>query len=310
MVCTFCGGMTKQIATTKNGFDLLRCVECALVICSPMPTPAELDDYYQGFAYSKPEDSEFARQVAYTEAGTRRALQDLEALADRPIHKVLDFGGGLGFFANALSQHYSDVTLFDLDGQARDFARERFAGRFTVVDDAEAALHDTYDLILLNQVIEHVPDPVGFLRSFRSALKPGGVLVVTTPNNRSNDMFARPDVLLHYARRLKGGPASALLQLFRGSWLCCDPPRHLYAFNAKNLRAAAEAAGFEALPGTTAYFDTDPYGQPKYGCRGFGSARSAAMTLLYGLTKATMPLMHAIDRGRTRGTTLIGYFTV
>lgn len=309
MACTVCGGEARSIAKTKNGFDLLRCAECALVFCSPMPTPEELEAYYQGFSYSKPDDGEFARQVAYTEAGTRDAVREIEALPRRPIRKVLDFGGGLGFFANALSRHYPDVTLFDLDGHSRDFARERFAGRFRVFDTSEEALAGKYDLILLNQVIEHVPDPVGFLRSFKEAIEPGGVLVVTTPNNRTNDMFARPDVLIHYARSIRRNRTAALSLLVKDSWLCCDPPRHLLAFDSGNLRLAAEAAGFGTLSTRTAYFDKDPYGQPKYTHRGLASVRSAGATVLYLLTRITTPVARLTDRARGKGTTLIGYFT-
>jgi SAM-dependent methyltransferase len=284
-------------------------MKCALVFCSPMPTLEDLAAYYQGFAYSKPDEKEFARQIAYTEAGTRSAVKEIGALTRRPICKVLDFGGGLGFFASAFSQHYPDVTLFDLDAQSRDFANCRFAGRFRVVDTAEEALSERYDLILLNQVIEHVPDPVAFLRSFRDALEPGGVMVVTTPNNETNDMFARPDVLLHYTRAVGLSPAAAVRLLAKDSWLCCDPPRHLFAFNGGNLRAAAEAAGFGSLKITTAYFDKDPYGQPKYRPFSLRSARSAAMGILHWVTAVATPVVRIGHLGKGKGTTLIGYFT-
>lgn len=310
MTCTVCGGDSRRIAVTRNDFDLLRCVNCALVFCSPMPTPEDLDDYYQGFAYAKPDESELTRQVAYTEAGTRRLLHEIDGLSRRPIRKVLDFGGGLGFFANALSQHYSDVSLFDLDGHARDFARNRFPSRFDVLDDAESALSNKYDLILLNQVIEHVPDPVSFLHSFTTALEPGGLLVVTTPNNATNDTLIRPDVLWYYARRLKAPIIRSISLLISDSWVCCDPPRHLFSFNHANLVQAGERAGFQSLRTATSSFDQDPLGQPKYSFRGFRRPRSMIDSALFLGSKLSAWLGRALDPHGRKGNTLTAWFSI
>lgn len=309
MNCTVCGGDAYHLVKTRNDYTVLRCRSCALVFCAPMPTPAELDAFYQGFAYSKPEEADLQRQIRYTRAGTAQISREVNGIVKRPIRRVLDFGGGLGFFADALARSYPEVTLFDLDSHARDFARERFPEAFRVVDTAKEALGATYDLILLNQVIEHVPDPVTFLRPFCDALEPGGVMVVTTPNNRSNDMVARPDVLVHYARAVRRPVASATSLMLRDSWLCCDPPRHLYAFNGDNLKLIAKRAGFRSVRTATAYFDEDPLGQPKYRYAGFGSAKAAALTLLFYGTKISTPLLRLFDRSEQRGTTLIGYLS-
>lgn len=309
MTCIACGGSRRIIAATRNGFNLLRCGQCALVSCSPMPTPAELDSYYQGFAYAKPDASQLARQLDYTEAGTRRLTKEIEELARRPIRTVLDFGGGLGFFAGALSRQYADVTLFDLDSHAREFARAQFPGRFRVVEDSEQALATKYDLILLNQVIEHVPDPVAFLHSFVGALEPGGLLVVTTSNNNAVDTLTRPDVLWHYARLVDLPMINAIRLLISDSWACCDPPRHLYSFNPTNLVLIADRAGLAHRRTSTSFFDQDPLGQPKYGLRGIRSVRSSVETLLFLISKITAWINRALDRGKQKGSTLTAWFS-
>src|SRR4029453_7290007 len=43
-------------------------------------------------------------------------------------------------------------------------------------------VQDVFDLVVSFQVIEHVPDPVGFLRGLAGRVAPGGELIVTTPN--------------------------------------------------------------------------------------------------------------------------------
>jgi SAM-dependent methyltransferase len=223
---------------------------------------------------------------------------------------VLDFGGGLGFFASALAETAPEVVLFDLDPKSRSYARDKFLGRVKVADTVEEALAGRFDVILLNQVVEHVPDPVGFLAQFRRALFPGGVLIVTTPNNDSADHWLRPDVLAHYYCLAKGGAAARFRGLATNPWLCCDPPRHLYAFGRKSLEAAGERAGLRPLKIETKWFDRDPYGQPKYRLAGLGSPKRAALTILYVWSRFSGPLGRLLDLRRTRGTTLIGYFGV
>ena len=107
---------------------------------------------------------------------------------------MLDFGGGVGFFSAATSEHVADVTLFDLDQQALDYAAEHFTGQFAIARSPATALRRKYDVILVNQVIEHARDAVVFLKQFLPALEVGGCLIVTTPNNRTDDALYRPDV--------------------------------------------------------------------------------------------------------------------
>lgn len=80
---------------------------------------------------------------------------------------------------------------------------------------------DSVDLVLMNHVIEHVHDPLGALREIHRVLRPGGMLVVTTPNAHG------------WGHRR-----------FGVDWVALDPPRHLRIFNANSLAALAHRAGF------------------------------------------------------------------
>ena len=308
--CPICEGSGRFLAATKSGFDLVSCTMCGLVFSVPLPLPDELEAYYQGFTYARPSDHHLRTQIEYTEAGVDRVETLLRQLSGRPIQTVLDYGGGLGFFTYALHRQFPAVTHFDLDEKSREFAREQFEGPgIRIATTHEEALIARYDLILLNQVIEHVPNPIRLLESVARSLNPGGLLVVTTPNNRANDTFARPDVVWHYSRLLKAPIWRATMLLFARPWLCCDPPRHLYAFNQANLIKAGELAGLRAVDHSCASFLDDPFGQPKYRFSGVTSVRNTLNTALYLFTAITGRLARAIDRNGRRGSTLIVFFS-
>jgi 2-polyprenyl-3-methyl-5-hydroxy-6-metoxy-1,4-benzoquinol methylase len=84
--------------------------------------------------------------------------------------------------------------------------------------------NDTFDAVTLNHVIEHVPDPVATLAECARILKPGGRIVVATPNNSS---------LGH--------------RFFKNHWRGLEPPRHLHIFSPESIRRAFGLAGFQTV---------------------------------------------------------------
>lgn len=79
----------------------------------------------------------------------------------------------------------------------------------------------SFHAILMSHVIEHVPDPQETIRECHRLLRPGGVLVMLTPNT---------DSLGH--------------RWFGKDWLHLDPPRHLHLFNRRNLPKLCADARF------------------------------------------------------------------
>src|SRR5208282_348249 len=80
---------------------------------------------------------------------------------------------------------------------------------------------ESFDLVLMSHVIEHLNDPLATLREIRRVLRPGGTLAVTTPNADS------------WGHRH-----------FGPDWRGFEPPRHLRIFNGKALAALAGHAEF------------------------------------------------------------------
>jgi hypothetical protein len=98
---------------------------------------------------------------------------------------VLDAGCGEGYGAALLAEVGRRVVGVDRAEAVHPAAarHQRPGLEFRVVDlERLEALGDRFDLVLSFQVIEHLPDPLGFLRALAACTAPGGELIVTTPN--------------------------------------------------------------------------------------------------------------------------------
>jgi 2-polyprenyl-6-hydroxyphenyl methylase/3-demethylubiquinone-9 3-methyltransferase len=111
----------------------------------------------------------------------------IEGLIRGPT-RILDVGCGAGLAAEALARHGHDVLGIDAAGETIEVARAHAAGldlaltyRSCLAEDlvAEGA---RFPLVTCLEVIEHVPDPAGFVRVLAALLEPGGLLVLSTLN--------------------------------------------------------------------------------------------------------------------------------
>lgn len=109
---------------------------------------------------------------------------DYRDLADRVAEKrVLDWGCNNGYGAAILAKSAA-VTGVDVSELLVQEARRRFSDLpFHVIDGQRTPFPSgSFDVIVLFQVLEHLPEPVVVLEEIKRLLSPGGTLVVTTPN--------------------------------------------------------------------------------------------------------------------------------
>lgn len=150
-------------------------------------------------------------------------------LSGEPVGKLLDVGCGGGRFLNRMKKRGWTVEGTDFDEQATRKVSSRYGIQTHVGDLTQCALAaDSFDVITMSQTIEHLYDPLATLHESLRILKPGGLLVMTTPN------------------ALSLGAAE-----FAAFWRGWEAPRHLHLFSVDSLQRLTQRAGFKVTEAST-----------------------------------------------------------
>lgn len=142
--------------------------------------------------------------------------------SERTGARLLDVGCGNGEYLNNMRCAGWEVTGVEPDEESVRAGRSRHGLKIYhgVLEDVYLP-DNTFDVITMQHVIEHLPNPMRTLRCVHRLLRPGGRLVVVTPNV---DSLAR--------------------RIFSSDWVSWDPPRHLFVFSRQALRHVVTDAGF------------------------------------------------------------------
>ncbi len=203
-------------------FDLFACAACGHQFLDAVFSAEELQQLYTNFyprAERQLEQWQPHRELGAIRLWLGRGRNAVFRWVPRGV-KVLDVGCGFGE-----SLGYHRARGCEVWGVETDENIRRVAGRFDFkvhvgVFRAADFPRDYFDFVTLDQVIEHAADPVTLLRDAAAVLRPGGTVLVSTPNARSL-----------MARAL--GPR----------WAHWHTPYHLQLFSRQSLAAAAQAAG-------------------------------------------------------------------
>ena len=183
--CTVCKDSESIIVLRKESLSLHKCLKCGTVFLGEYSDRfvPELYSYYDKYEGLKRED------VFDPIAGAR--CEDLLRWFSGfgAGREVLDVGCGLGQFIEVANRCGWKAEGLELSRGAVDFARRQglpVRDLDFLSGEIEA---NSYDLVTLFEVIEHVPNPAAFLRRAGEVVRPGGLVYLTTPNFASLDRF-------------------------------------------------------------------------------------------------------------------------
>ncbi len=132
---------------------------------------------------------------------------------------ALDVACGTGHGARLLARH-ARVSGVDRDAEAVETALSRVAGTFLLAEVPPIPFpDDAFDFVVSFETVEHIPDDMGFVREIRRVLRPGGTLLMSTPNG---DISAPGGVPLN-RWHIREYTLTSLTALLRGGGLeVCD----------------------------------------------------------------------------------------
>ena len=206
-----------------------RCPKCSHVTTYPTPDKKTIFEHYDrkfnegNYQLLRDFSQEYRRIYDYYVQILDRQLST-RGLSWAGL-KVLDVGCFTGEFLQLLKTHGADVYGLELQSRAVEIANRKLDGRVFQVDIDRADFPQmSFDVISLLGVIEHVVDPIRLLLRAQELLRPGGLVLIQTPNS-----------------------GSLLAHAMRGLWPPYAPVEHIHLFSKQSLTTALLQMGFTEI---------------------------------------------------------------
>lgn len=231
VTCTYCGSADADILfeagdtwyEVPGTFTMRRCRRCGLIYLSPRPSPAEIGAYYpdQYAPYSTGHHNRSLLARMSDRYGLRKQARLVQSRVPR-VGTVLDVGCAGGQFLSVMVEDGWEAKGVETNREAALYARSQYQLDVLhgALEDAQFAA-ETFDLVTMWHVLEHVHEPRETLREVARITRPDGWLFVAVPN-----------------------PQSLEARLFGHSWAGWDVPRHLHLFQHDLLAALLQEAGW------------------------------------------------------------------
>jgi len=215
-----------KIVAKKYGTIYYECNSCNIFYANRIPKNI-IEDVYSDLNYLKQAKSSYLDNVEYRKKrfGFERIKLILKYLKNNDINKsILDVGCGTGWFLEIAKKEFSKVYGLEPSISLSKDTEERLKIKIFKKDLINQKFNFKFDVITMFDVIEHVPNPLEYIKKAYKILNKHGILVIFTPNNDSYGM----DVLKS-----------------KSTHIC--PPDHLYVFNNKSIKNIFDKIGFKVI---------------------------------------------------------------
>lgn len=225
-------------------FQVMTCTACTQIYLYPLPSPEEINEMFAQL-YTTGEGSVPELRSYYGFCYDDDPQNPLVQLYDHwltlieEVHEpgtLLDVGCGTGLFLSVARRRGWETYGIDGSEEATDYARDHFGLDPWVGDFADFSSEGrAFDVITGWDIIEHARDPLGLLSAIRRSLAPGGIVALSTPNQRNI-----LDLVAGAMYRLSGGRFTAPLEKFYIE-------QHFLYFTLDTLVRALELSKFEVV---------------------------------------------------------------
>lgn len=210
-------------AVSKETFILCKCSNCELLFTNPRPNQDMIGPYYNFPEYYSHEDTaKNFTQWLYQKVRNFSISQKVNFIEKlKKKGKLLDYGCGTGEFLNAAYKRGWKIAGIEPNEKARNQANLKLHNKVKKSID-EIKKENTYDVITLYHVLEHIHELRKTIKNLLTHLKSNGYLIIAVPNHESWDGK-------NYGKY----------------WAGWDVPRHLYHFNLKSMEKFNEEFNLE-----------------------------------------------------------------
>ena len=243
--CNLCNSDSTSIFMKVDGFNIVKCKNCNLVYVNPRLKFSQLEEiynktYFRNLPFKNPKYKLYGYETYLLEKKEivdtfKKRLNVIEKY--KKPGKLLDVGCAFGFFLELASKRGWEAQGTELSKDAVDYTKKNKQQVFNGTLENADYKKESFDVITMFDVIEHVPDPKKTIMQIRGLLKPKGIIAVTTPN-----IGSLPAKIL--GRR----------------WEEIKRVReHIYFFSDKTFKRLLESTGFSVLKTESAgrYFSVE-----------------------------------------------------
>ncbi len=236
-ICPVCKYTQHKHLYTIDQGKLLTCQNCQLVFYTPRPTPEELVDFYDRQSYRQDYEQSTMSDKNFSINRYKELKQIIKKynpeLLNKPERTFLDIGCGLGDLLGLARSDGWQVTGTEISSKAANQATQNLGSQIFTGDILSLDIpENSFDLITIYHVIEHLINPIPTLEKIRSLLKPQGMAFIETPNIGS------------LGARVRGK-----------KWSHIIPPEHINYFDTSSLQYALKIANFNRFE----VFSNAPY---------------------------------------------------
>jgi len=224
--CDLCGSAETNPLYKKDGLTIARCAGCGLARVNPRPTDTYLKKEIYNEGYFNAErgfgiENAFGNEAVENASRAERIFKRIEKMA--APGKMIDVGCASGVFMREGQRRGWSARGIEISEYAAEQSRRRFNLDVSSCDFIQADLPaGEFDLVLMMDLIEHLSSPAKGVEKAYEILKPGGLLVIETPN-------------------LDGAAARFL----GAEWGLIAPLHHLFYFTASTLKRLVSERGFD-----------------------------------------------------------------
>ena len=180
----------------------------------PRPSKEKIGAYYKSDEYYSHQENKKGFIPKLYEAIKKVNLKHKLKIATKgqQVGKLLDIGCGVGDFIHVAEQQGWKCLGVEPSDEAKAIARKRIKANIINSELLEDIPNETFDVITMWHVLEHVDDLKWQIEQLRRLIKPNGRIVIAVPNYKSYDG-----------------------QFYKELWAAYDVPRHLNHFNKQTI---------------------------------------------------------------------------